>query len=134
MKVWSEGDPEIRLVGDDESTAAGGAKIVDPTPHRLGPDGVCQFMTEDVKSNGPGFAEHPNASEKCEGPEHHSEGKEPELFSRPEGMLLGRRSEAGEKCLGEHPNNRQEEDRDDVIKPAGGNRRRSGSRPRRSQQ
>src|SRR5439155_4879488 len=113
-KIRRQRDPEIILVRHDMAATPADAKPADTSAHQQNPEGMGEFMSEDIKHDRPGQAEESDQPEDC------AQGEEPKFFARPKPLGDGRACKDREKCLAENGADWQQKDRKNKLHPSCG--------------
>ena len=111
-KIGRERDPEIIPIGDDVTAVAADAKLADPSSHEQHPEGMGQFMPENVNQHAAA------ADQRTRSTTRDAQRKEPEFFARPKPLRDGCAGEDGEERLAQDRADRQQKNRDDEFHPA----------------
>ena len=120
VEVGGEGDPEVVGIGDDVAATGGPhlAIFVDFSAADPDPDGVGEFVTEDIEVNEWGSTGGIHSADEGDQPEEGAEGEEPKLFFEPEILVEGGVGEDAEEGLAEDPENGEEEETVDGVEGA----------------
>lgn len=120
VEVGGEGDPEVVGIGDDVAAVSGPhlAIFVDFSAPDPDPDGVGEFVTEDIEVNEGRATGGIHSAGEGDEPEETTEGEAPKLFFAPEFFVEGGVGEDAEEGLAENPENGEEEETVDGVEGA----------------